>query len=184
MKDRYYGVGKAGDQAYITLYLLAIIAANLLVVKFGPSIAVINAFIFIGLDLTSRDYLHEQWRGKHLWWKMLSLIATGSLLSWFLNREAGQIALASFVAFAGAGVVDTVVYWLLGERSRLLRINGSNVVSAAVDSFIFPVLAFGWPPLWGIVLGQFVAKTLGGAIWSAVIEVVRREIIIMRVSGD
>jgi hypothetical protein len=80
---------------------MAIIAANLLVVWLGPAISIINAFIFIGLDLTARDHLHEQWRHRHLWPKMLLLIATGSLLSWFLNRNAGSIALASFVAFAG-----------------------------------------------------------------------------------
>jgi uncharacterized PurR-regulated membrane protein YhhQ (DUF165 family) len=158
---------------YIILYLAAIVAANLIVVRFGPSSAIIVAFLFIGLDLTTRDYLHDAWRGKHLWWKMLLLIATGSALSWFLNREAGQIALASFVAFAGAGLADTLVYWLLGEKSRLLRINGSNVVSAGVDSFLFPSLAFGWPPLWGIVLGQFVAKVGGGFIWSLILNLRR-----------
>lgn len=101
---------------------------------------------------------------------MLALIAAGSLLSWFLNRNAGPIALASFVAFAGAGVADTIMYWLLGERSRLLRINGSNVVSAAVDSLLFPALAFGFPLLWGVMLGQFVAKVGGGFVWSIVLQ--------------
>jgi hypothetical protein len=47
-------------------YLAAIMAANLLVVQFGPSIAIVSAFLFIGLDLTTRDYLHEAWRGRWL----------------------------------------------------------------------------------------------------------------------
>jgi hypothetical protein len=48
--------------------------------------------------------------------------------------------------------------------------NGSNVAGAAVDSLIFPLLAFGLPMLWPIVLGQLVAKIAGGAIWSAVLS--------------
>lgn len=154
----------------IVLYLAAIVSANLLVAQFGPSISILNAFLFIGLDITTRDYLHEAWQGKSLWLKMLALIGSGSLLSYLLNYNAGPIALASFVAFAGAGLADTLVYWLLGERSRLVKVNGSNLVSSAVDSLIFPLLAFGWPLLWWIVLGQFAAKVLGGFIWSIILQ--------------
>jgi hypothetical protein len=153
----------------IILYLLAIVIANLLVAQFGPSVTIINAFLFIALDLTTRDYLHDRWQGRHLWLKMLALIGSGSLLSYALNANTGPIALASFVAFAGAGAADTLMYWLLGGRAKLVRINGSNVVSATVDSLIFPILAFGFPILWWIVLGQFAAKVLGGFVWSLVL---------------
>ena len=61
--------------------------------------------------------------------------------------------------------MDALVYHRLGKYPRWLRINGSNVPSAAVDSIIFPTLAFG-SFLWAIVLGQFLAKTLGGFVWS------------------
>lgn len=152
---------------YVILYLVAIILANLSIAAFGPNVAIINAFLFIGLDLTSRDQLHEAWRGNRLLPKMALLIASGSLLSWFLNRDAGQIALASFVAFAAAATVDAIVYHVMGKYPRWLRINGSNVPSALVDSLIFPTLAFG-SFLWPIVLGQFAAKTVGGFVWSLV----------------
>jgi queuosine precursor transporter len=152
---------------YIALYLVAIVLANLSVAAFGPSVAVLNAFLFIGLDLTARDQLHEAWRDNHLLLKMAALIATGSVLSYLLNRNAAQIALASFVAFAAAAIVDTIVYQLLGGYPRILRINGSNIPSAAVDSFIFPTLAFG-QLLWPIIIGQFLAKTAGGFIWSLI----------------
>ena len=159
----------------IALYLVAIVVANLLVAYFGPSVAVINAFLFIGLDLTTRDLLHERWKHKGLFWKMALLIASGSILSALLNWNAARIALASFVAFAGAGLADTVAYHILGERARLLKINGSNVVSAAVDSLIFPALAFGLPLLWGIMVGQFVAKVGGGFVWSLIITKLARK---------
>jgi uncharacterized PurR-regulated membrane protein YhhQ (DUF165 family) len=152
---------------YVILYLVSIVLANLLVAAFGPKVVILNAFLFIGLDLTARDKLHDAWKGNHLFLKMTALIATGSILSWVLNRDAGQIALASFVAFAAASTVDTVVYQLLGDYPRWLRINGSNVPSAAVDSVVFPTLAFG-AFLWPIVLGQFLAKVLGGFVWSLV----------------
>jgi hypothetical protein len=152
---------------YVILFLTAIVLANLSVAAFGPGVAILNAFLFIGLDLTARDQLHEAWRGKRLLPKMALLIASGSILSWLLNRNAGQIALASFVAFAAAATVDALVYHLMGRYPRWLRINGSNIPSALVDSLIFPTLAFG-SFLWPIVLGQFAAKTLGGFIWSLV----------------
>lgn len=153
---------------YVTLYLSAIVLANLTVAAFGPSMMIVNAFLFIGLDLTARDRLHDTWHGRGLLPKMAALIAAGSLLSWLLNRNAGQIALASFVAFAAAATVDALVYQLLGRYPRWMRVNGSNVLSAAVDSLVFPTLAFG-AFLWPIVLGQFLAKTLGGFVWSLVL---------------
>ena len=152
---------------YIIMYLTAIVLANLTVAAFGPSMVIVNAFLFIGLDLTARDRLHDSWKGNHLALKMTGLIAAGSLLSWFINRDAGQIALASFVAFAAAAIVDAVIYQLLGKYPRWLRINGSNVPSALVDSLIFPTLAFG-SFLWPIVLGQFLAKVFGGFFWSLI----------------
>ncbi|NJO81801.1 MAG: VUT family protein [Blastochloris sp.] len=152
----------------VLLYLAAITAANLLVSRFGPSVAVINAFLFIGLDLSTRDRLHEQWQGRLLWPRMLLLISAGGLLSLILGGS-GRIALASCLTFALAGIADTLVFHALAHRPWLTRVNGSNLFAAAVDSFWFPVLAFGWPPLWGVVFGQLIAKVAGGAIWAWVI---------------
>jgi hypothetical protein len=149
----------------VALYLLAIVIANLLVATFGPAITPFVAFALIGLDLTSRDRLHEAWYGRGLVWKMALLIASGSILSYALNRNAGSIAFASFVAFAASGLADFLSYQALHERSYFAKVNGSNIVSAAVDSALFPTLAFGVFLPW-IVLGQFVAKVLGGAVWA------------------
>jgi len=156
------------------MYLAAIVAANLTVAMWGPSMTIVNAFLFIGLDLTARDRLHDAWHGNGLVWKMGALIATGSVLSWLLNQNAAQIALASFVAFAAASVVDTVAYHLLRHRVWWQRVNGSNVLSAAVDSVLFPTIAFG-ALLPVIVLGQFAAKVLGGAVWSWILGKGRKQ---------
>ena len=160
---------------YVVLYLVAIVAANLAVTQWGPSVAVICAFLFIGLDLTMRDRLHLAWHRQGLAWKMGLLIGAGSLVSWILNREAERVAMASCIAFACTGLVDTLVFsWLGARRSRRLRrwvvrVNLSNLVSAGVDSLVFPALAFGFPFLWPVMLGQFLAKVTGGAVWCAVI---------------
>lgn len=155
----------------VVLYLAAIVAANLSVAAFGPSVVVVNAFLLIGLDLTLRDRLHDEWRGR--WLPMVALIATGGALSYLLNRDAAQIALASTVAFTLSAGLDALTYALLGDRARLLRVNGSNVVGAAADSLLFPTLAFG-AFLWPIVLGQFAAKVAGGFLWSLVLAVLVR----------
>lgn len=154
---------------YVLMYLAAIVAANLTVAIWGPSMTIVNAFLFVALDLVARDKLHDQWHGRLLWPKMAALIATGSVLSWAINRDAGQIALASFVAFALAGAVDAGAYHLLRNRTWSQRVNGSNILSAAVDSIVFPQIAFGsFLPL--IVLGQFIAKVAGGFLWSFLLE--------------
>lgn len=152
---------------FVLMYLGAVVAANLTTAWLGPWMSVVNAFLFIGLDLTARDYLHESWRHRGLYSKMGLLIGAGSLLSWFLSRDAGRIGYASFAAFAAAGGVDALSYHWLSERTeRLITVNGSNAAAALVDSIAFPLLAFGWPPLVGVMALQFAAKSLGGLGWS------------------
>lgn len=158
---------------FVVLYLGAIVAANLIVATYaplyGPWVSIAVGFAFIGLDLTCRDRLHDAWRGLWLLPKMAVLIATGSVLSYLINRDAGRIALASFVAFAGASSVDALVYQALWRWRWLWRVNVSNLPSAAADSLIFPTLAFGGFLPW-VVAGQFLAKTVGGAAWSFILQ--------------
>lgn len=165
---------------YVAAYLAAIVAANLSVATFGPSVTIVNAFLLIGLDLTLRDRLHDQWRVRdgmdrryRLPWRMGALIAVGGALSWLVNGAAGPIAFASTVAFSLAAIADAVVYHLLRHQAFLTRANGSNVVSSGIDSLVFPTLAFGgFLPL--IVLGQFAAKVAGGFVWSVILAVPQR----------
>jgi uncharacterized PurR-regulated membrane protein YhhQ (DUF165 family) len=98
---------------------------------------------------------------------MTLLIAAGSLLSYALNKNAGQIALASFLAFSASTTIDAIVYHFV-RRSNFERINWSNLASAAVDSVLFPAVAFGWPPSMEIVYGQATAKIAGGLFWSLI----------------
>lgn len=84
-----------------------------------------------------------------------------------LNPAAGKIAVASSAAFTAAALVDWAAFARL-RGSWLFRANGSNVAGAAVDSLIFPTLAFG-ALMPHIVALQFVAKVAGGAMWAALL---------------
>jgi uncharacterized PurR-regulated membrane protein YhhQ (DUF165 family) len=141
-------------------YAVAMIGANLSVAAFGPAISPVNAFFLIGLDLALRDWLHVRLKA----WQMGLLIAGTGLLTFALNPAADKIALASSVAFLSAALVDWAVFIRL-PGSWLRRANGSNVAGAAVDSLIFPTLAFG-ALMPHIVAMQFVAKVAGGAAWA------------------
>jgi len=153
----------------VIAYCAAMVAANLSVATFGPWVSPINAFLFIGLDLSLRDHLHDRWHGPGLWPRMLALIVAAGAISYLLNPAAGRIALASVIAFVAAGLVDAGAYHALRNRPYLQRSNGSNVAGAAVDSLLFPTIAFG-AFLPHIVLLQFAAKVGGGALWAWLIN--------------
>lgn len=144
----------------ILIYAAAMTLANLSVAHFGPAISPVNAFVLIGLDLALRDWLHVRLRPL----QMLALIAATGVLTYALNPAAGMIAVASSVAFTAAALADWATFARLGG-SWLRRSNGSNVAGAAVDSLIFPTLAFG-ALMPHIVAMQFAAKVAGGALWS------------------
>jgi uncharacterized PurR-regulated membrane protein YhhQ (DUF165 family) len=145
-------------------YAVAMVAANLLVATFGPAISPINAFILIGLDLTLRDWLHVRLKT----WQMGGLILGTGALTYLLNPAAGMIAVASAVSFLVAALVDWAIF-VKTTGSWIKRANVSNTAGAAVDSLLFPTIAFG-ALMPEIVALQFVAKVSGGAIWSYVLE--------------
>lgn len=186
--------------AYIGAYLVAIVIANLAITYvmtvLGDGATGTLAFLVvdmvvtvlcIGLDLASRDSLHEAWHGRGLWWRMGALIGAGSALSWLMARFAApilfglgqaqdpvaaaigaRVALASFAAFASANLVDAGVYHALIKRGRWVKLNGSNTVCAIVDSLVFTTLAAGGFSA-VLVVGEFLAKVVGGALWSMLI---------------
>jgi len=165
----------------ICLYVGAIVAANLLIAAYGPAFSIINAFVLIGFDLVIRDYLHDVWQDHRLQ-KMSALIATAGVISYVANPASGRIALASFVAFIFASLVDWIVYHYLRDKRWMIRANGSNVAGAGADSILFPTIAFGFPLMIPIMLGQFVAKIFGGLVWSIMIGYARASFSRNRVS--
>lgn len=150
------------------IYVAAICAANFSVAMFGPLATPVNAFLLIGLDFVIRDKLHERIGVQ----KIFILILVAGIISFSINPATGKIAVASVVAFACAAIIDAVVYQALINKKWLVKSNVSNIAASAVDSFIFPLIAFGpFMPL--VVLGQFAAKVFGGALWSLLLRKVK-----------
>ena len=146
--------------AAIFVYASAMTLANLSIASFGVWVSPINAFIFIGLDLALRDWLHI----KIKMWQMGALIVSTGLITYALNPSAGMIAVASALSFMLAALADWAVFTKI-TGTWFKRANVSNVAGAAVDSIAFPTIAFGvlMPE---IIAMQFVAKIAGGSIWT------------------
>lgn len=157
---------------YSFIFVLVLVVANLLVAWLGPWFSIVNAFVLIGLDLSIRDKLHESWKNDKLSIKMGALILVSSLVSYLLNPATGMIAVASLLAFALSMAADTITYHFLHNRSWFVKSNVSNVAGAAVDSLVFPTIAFGGLMM-DIVLMQFLAKVLGGLVWTYFIKRIR-----------
>ena len=154
------------------LYILANAAANLLLIavplsyRAGASVAI--AALFVAFDITTRDRLHDAWGGDR---RLGLLIAGGALCSAAVNVASWPVALASCAAFAAAGVADTLTYAALHRQPWYVRVNASNVVSAALDSAVFLGLAAAlgvlpWFAVAGAFVGQVAAKIGGGALWA------------------
>jgi hypothetical protein len=158
----------------VALWLAAVTGANLLTAAYGPDWSIICAFALIGPTLLLRDVLHDRWRTGRAW-KMGALIATGGALAYLASPDAGTIGMASCVAFALAETADGVVYHLARFWPWAERASASNLVGAAVDSVVFPYLAFGGL-LWSVTVGQFGAKVAGAAILVLLVERRRRKV--------
>ena len=137
---------------YIVLYLLGIIAANLLVHWFGlvsfaglvfPAGAVMVGLTFSFLAMLQRHY------GK---WQCWIWMLAASVITYLFNQ---QLAVASVTAFLVSETVDWAVYtWLPGSFRR--RLVMSNVLGTPLDSIVFVTLAFGLT--WQAIVGQSIVK--------------------------
>lgn len=148
----------------VCIYLVGLVVANILVGHLGPSITPVVGFLFIGLDLSLRDWLHLRIRP----WQMGALIFAAGIITFAVDRSATRVAAASSVSFAVAALCD----WFVFSRSRgswLQRAIRSNVAGDAVDSILFPCLAFGvFMPV--VIAGQFLAKFAGSTLWALLLN--------------
>jgi len=148
----------------IALYATAIIAANLLVIYFGPSITPVNAFFLIGLDLALRNYLALKMNR----YQMAAMILGTGALSYAINPATEMIAIASGIAFTTAAFADWVTFNTV-TGNWIKRNFAGNSVGALIDSIVFPTIAFG-ALMPTIVAAQFAAKVLGGTFWGFIIK--------------
>jgi uncharacterized PurR-regulated membrane protein YhhQ (DUF165 family) len=146
------------------LYLAAVVAANLVIARYGAKATIPVAFLLVGFTLSTRDALHLLW-GSSVKRNMALLILIGGALTYALNAGAGRVALASVAAFAISEALDAIVFEMNRGKPRVVASDRSNFAGAAADSLIFLPLAFGGFPV-ALILLQFAAKFLGGALWA------------------
>jgi uncharacterized PurR-regulated membrane protein YhhQ (DUF165 family) len=144
----------------VTGYIATIFLANWLIqhvgiVSVGFGLMAPAGVYAAGLALTLRDVVQEQ-LGRPA---VLMAIVVGAALSWFV---APSFAVASAVAF------------LVCEHSWAGGVLASNVVGAALDSWLFLTIAFGSTALFW---GQFVGKTEVTLVTIALLIPVKRALL-------
>ena len=148
----------------IAVYILSIVCANVTLYYqvFGPWTIYINSFLYIGMDFTVRDTFSRAWghsiQGTA---KIGGLILLGGLITFVGTYGATlSIVVGSVVAFVAANVADTIAYGVLPKHKGV----GSNMIASVVDSWVFPLLAFGIvTPTRFVAL--VLAKFLGSLFW-------------------
>ena len=153
----------------ILIFLIAIVLANLSIFYIGPHMAIWNSLVLIGLDLSVRDTLHERWHGKNLKRNVFFLVLSGALITLAFNTASIWICLGSVAAFSLALWGDSYVYEKLFHRSKLEKMNASNIVSAFIDSAVFVCIALHFLPIKeqvNIIAMMSGAKIVGGAAWA------------------
>lgn len=153
--------------ALVVAFLASLTVANLLAAH-DPSWIYVNALVLIGLDLTTRDVLHDRWGRRRVPY-MGALVLAGAAIAYLVNDDAQRVAIASACAFAAAFLVDAAVYAAVRWRPWLERVTLSNVPSSIVDSIVFPWIAFGALD-WKVVAALAGCKIGGGVVWALVLE--------------
>jgi uncharacterized PurR-regulated membrane protein YhhQ (DUF165 family) len=163
---------------YVGVVCSAQIGANKIVELPGTDLAAPGGTYLIGVSLALVELAHLTAPTRRQGWvnaEMMILCgfgASGILAAWiaivdamepaFPGQHFGDLAdtwrivLASLAAFAVSETVDnTLGAWMRGRFPDAVRVLGTNVVSAPLDSLIFLAAAFG---SLSFIEGQIVAK--------------------------
>ena len=154
----------------ISIYLGAFILANFVVLYYGAPGLIFTALFLIPFDFVMRCIFHETWKGVELILKLGSLVILSSLITYFINREAQNIALGSSFGYIGAQIAAGIFYQVSIRRSYFIKVNGSDLFAIIADSILFQLIAFNSVDL-EVMGGQIVLKIIGGLFWYYVIFV-------------
>jgi queuosine precursor transporter len=154
----------------ISIYLVAFILANFIVLHFGANGLIFTALFLIPFDFVMRCLFHETWQGKELIIKLGSLVIIASVITFFINQNALNIALGSSAGFIAAQLAAGVFYQLVIKKSYFVKVNGSDAVGILMDSIFFQLVAFGEISML-VLASQFILKITGGLFWYWIIFV-------------
>lgn len=148
----------------ISLYLLAFVLANFIVLWLGSRGLIITALLLIPFDFVMRCMFHEQWKGMELIVKLGSLVAVASLLTYLINRDTQNIAIGSMCGFIAAQIAAGIFYQAFIRERYFVKVNGSDAVGIIFDSIVFQLVAFSViDPQ--VTFSQTVLKIIGGLFW-------------------
>ena len=165
----------------VTVFLAAVVVANLITTHVGAPAIPYVAFGLIGLDLITRDRLSDVW-GTTRWPKMLALILVGGAISYWFNRDAATIAVASTIAFLGSEALEAVAYHLMRRLPWSARAPRAAMVGAIADSVLFVTIAFGFN--FEVVFLQVCAKVAGAVFWTWVLSVTRPPVVAPEIAPE
>lgn len=148
----------------ISLYLVAFILANFIVLWFGRTGLIFTALFLIPFDFIMRCIFHETWKGKELIFKLGSLVLIASTATYLINSETKNIALGSAFGFIAAQIFAGIFYQLVIKKQYWIKVNGSDAVGILIDSMVFQLVAFNNINSF-VTLSQFGMKLLGGIFW-------------------
>lgn len=154
----------------ISIYLLAFVLANFIVLWFGANGLIFTALFLIPFDFVIRCIFHETWKGTKLILNLGSLVILASLISYLINSETKNIALASSCGFIVAQIFAGIFYQVTIKKKYFIKVNGSDAVGILADSIVFQLIAFSFIDI-SITLSQFTLKLIGGLFWYWVIFV-------------
>jgi queuosine precursor transporter len=164
----------------ILLYLISIVAANVVTAAFTPLI--MGIFIvpmgtfLIGATFIFRDLVQNKYGRKKTYMFIGIALLVSAVVSSFLG-DTLIIVLASAVTFAIAETTDTEIYSRL-KLPMSLRVLYSGIVGGILDSAIFVVLGLSplganflpWEAVPAAILGQVIVKTIIQGIAALIIH--------------
>lgn len=166
----------------VILYLLSIVAANIITAKFAP--IVLGDFIipwgtlFIGATFILRDLTQNKLGRKKTYYVIFTALLLSGLCSYFLG-DGLQVVTASLIAFLISETTDTEIYTRLKLKLEY-RVLYSGLVGGLLDSTVFVIVGLSpigagfltWDQVFAAIIGQVVIKSIMQFIGMIVIKTI------------
>lgn len=148
----------------ISIYLLAFVLANYLVIWFGQYGLIFTALFLIPFDFVMRCVFHETYKGLKLFLYLSSLVVGASVITYLINQDNFSIALGSCLGFGAAQLFASIFYQISIKKSYFIKVNGSDLIGIIIDSIVFQLIAFSSINT-TISISQICMKFIGGLFW-------------------
>jgi uncharacterized PurR-regulated membrane protein YhhQ (DUF165 family) len=170
----------------IILYLLSIVAANLVTASLAPLhilgfIVPVGTFL-IGASFVLRDFTQMKY-GRKAAYIAIGVALVLSAVTSLALKDTMMVVIASALSFIVSETINTEVFTAMYQKSYAKRIIISGVIGGLLDSGIFVLV--GLSPLFGsnmlpwafvanAIIGQFIFKALMQFLGAAAVKVLRR----------